>query len=100
MRRLFVSLIAASLAGSSLAGAPARSLEPQDQDAALAGREAGELLGLDALRSNVSRQLGGKFLGCDCDPHSARYRMKYLRDGKVLMVDVDARTGDILRIDE
>lgn len=84
-----------------MAAMPAQAITPpSDQDAALEAREAGRLLGLDDLRDQVSGVVGGRFLGCECDPHSGRYRMKYLRGGKVIMVDVDARTGDILRISE
>lgn len=84
-----------------LGAAPAQAItDPSDQDAALQAREAGKLLGLENLREQVSGVVGGRFLGCECDPHSGHYRMKYLRGGKVVMVDVDARTGDILRISE
>ena len=73
---------------------------PNDQDAAFTAREQGQLLGLGAIRQKVGGVVGGRFLGCDCDPHAGRYKMKYLRDGKVVMVEVDARTGDILQISD
>ncbi|MEE4349887.1 MAG: hypothetical protein V2J26_06635 [Pacificimonas sp.] len=98
--RSFIALpmIAAAMA-LPLAAMPAQAIvDPRDQDAALQARESGELLGLNALKDKVGRQVGGRFLGCDCDPHSGRYVMKYLRGGSVVMVDVDARTGNILRI--
>ncbi|OWV33672.1 hypothetical protein B5C34_09495 [Pacificimonas flava] len=97
----FGIIAAALLFLMAAAPAPAEAIvDPRDQDAALQARKNGELLGLDDIREQVGRRVGGRFLGCDCDPHSGRYRMKYLRGGKVVMVDVDARTGDILRISE
>ena len=80
---------------------PARAIEdPRDQDVALQAREAGELLGLGKIKSSVGAVVGGRFIGCDCDPHAARYRMKYRVGNKVVLVDVDARTGDILKIQD
>ncbi|EMD82206.1 PepSY domain-containing protein [Pacificimonas flava] len=94
-------LLAASALGPAAFPGQAQSEDAlRDQDAALEAREAGRLLSLGDIRSNVAGVVGGKFLGCDCDPHAARYRMKFLREGKVVMVDVDARTGNILRINE
>ena len=101
MRLLLASLATAAIFVLAVPVTAAQAIEdPRDQDAALAAREAGELMGFGAIRSQVSSRVGGRFLGCDCDPHAARYRMKYLKDGKVVMVDVDARTGNILRISE
>ena len=35
------------------------------------------------------------YLGSEFNPRNNRYRLKYVKDGKVLWVDVDVRTGDI-----
>jgi hypothetical protein len=39
---------------------------------------------------------GASYLGSEYDPGSATYRLKYMRSGSVIWVDVDARTGAII----
>ncbi|MBV7256863.1 hypothetical protein KCG44_08695 [Pacificimonas sp. WHA3] len=90
----FHILIAAAM---MLAGSQAGAIEnPRDQDAALAGAQAGRLMNFGDIRNRVDARIGGKFLGCDCNPDAARYRMRYMRGNKIIEVDVDARTGNII----
>ena len=42
----------------------------------------------------VPRMRGSTYLGPEL--HGGSYRLKFIRDGKVIWVDVDARTGRIL----
>ena len=93
-----MQFLAAFLAlGLLFASADAQAIEdPSDQDAALAGARSGALMSFGDIRERVSARVGGRFIGCDCDPNSARYTMRYLRGNKVVEVDVDARTGNIL----
>lgn len=39
---------------------------------------------------------GMQYLGPEYDPTAMAYRLKFIRDGRVVFVDVDARTGRIL----
>jgi uncharacterized membrane protein YkoI len=39
---------------------------------------------------------GAQYLGSDYDSGSAIYTLKFLRDGTVIWVDVDGRTGQIV----
>ena len=39
---------------------------------------------------------GKQYLGPDYDPAAMAYRLKFIQDGKVYFVDVDARTGRII----
>jgi uncharacterized membrane protein YkoI len=39
---------------------------------------------------------GMQYLGPEYDPTAMAYRLKFIRDGRVVFVDVDARTGQIL----
>ena len=40
---------------------------------------------------------GGQYLGFDYDPATDIYTLKFLREGAVIWVDVDGRTGRIVR---
>ncbi|MBX9885955.1 MAG: PepSY domain-containing protein [Novosphingobium sp.] len=39
---------------------------------------------------------GMQYLGPEYDPTAMAYRLKFIQDGRVVFVDVDARTGQIL----
>ena len=40
---------------------------------------------------------GAQYLGFEYDPAALAYRLKFIRDGHVIFVDVDARSGDLIR---
>ncbi len=40
---------------------------------------------------------GAQYLGFEYDPAALAYRLKFIRDGHVIFVDVDARTGETIR---
>ena len=44
----------------------------------------------------VPRMRGFDYLGPELDASSGRYRLKFLREGQVVWIDVDARTGHII----
>ena len=39
---------------------------------------------------------GATYVGSEFHPSANRYRLKYVKDGKVMWVDADGRTGDII----
>lgn len=41
----------------------------------------------------IPRMNGADYLGPELDAGSGRYRLKFMRGGRVIWVDVDARTG-------
>ena len=53
-----------------------------------------------SLREIEARVLPGKrgmqYLGPEYDPTAMAYRLKFIQGGRVVFVDVDARTGQIL----
>ena len=51
----------------------------------------------DIERIVIPRMPGAQYLGFDYDPDAHAYRLKFIRDGHVIYVDVDARTGDVIR---
>jgi uncharacterized membrane protein YkoI len=95
---LRILLLSAALFGMTAAAPPADA-RPRDreQDAALKGLQQGRMMPLRAIESAVvPRMRGFDYLGPELDPSSGRYRLKFLRDGQVVWVDVDARTGHIV----
>ena len=51
----------------------------------------------DIERMVIPRMPGAQYLGFDYDAEAHSYRLKFIRDGHVIFVDVDARTGDVIR---
>lgn len=50
---------------------------------------------------NIERRVlpmkpGMQYLGPEYDPAAMAYRLKFIREGRVVFVDVDARTGRVL----
>ena len=80
--------------------APAQALDPKvrDHDAAREATKSGEIRSLGEIRTRVGTRVRGELIGSDLNMTSKRYRLRYLRDGAVVEVDVDARTGNILGI--
>lgn len=48
-------------------------------------------------RRVIPRMPGAQYLGFDYDPSTDVYTLKFLRNGSVIWVDVDGRTGAIVR---
>ena len=95
MKKLVASLIAATLV---LPAAPALA-QRNDQDAARKEMRAGNQLSLREIESRVLPQMrGSEYLGPAYDSTAMAYRLKFIRDGRVTYVDVDARTGRVLGV--
>ncbi|MGK6353715.1 hypothetical protein ACMGDH_00645 [Sphingomonas sp. DT-207] len=101
MRMLVKLVMCACLAAATLAEpAAARPVLDQDsgQDAASQRRQRGQILPVREIeRRVVPRMPGAQYLGFDFDPGSDIYTLKFLRNGSVIWLDVDGRTGRILR---
>ncbi len=92
-------LLAAAVAGVGLTGlaAPAQA---QDNPQGEARREmrAGNVLSLREIERRVIPTMGdAEYLGPAYDSAAMAYRLKFIRNGRVMFVDVDARTGRIIR---
>ena len=51
----------------------------------------------DIERRVLKAMPGMEYLGPEYDPVAMAYRLKFIRDGRVVFVDVDARSGQILQ---
>lgn len=102
MRMLVKPVMCVWLAAMMLAcpaGAqPLRAAQDSSQDAASQRRQRGQNLPVREIeRRVVPRMPGAQYLGFDFDPGSDIYTLKFLRNGSVIWIDVDGRTGRILR---
>ena len=50
----------------------------------------------DIERRVLPTMPGMQYLGPEYDPIAMAYRLKFIRDGRVVFVDVDARTGAVI----
>lgn len=101
--RSFFAGILAALSLATLLGAPANAADfAQDQsrgDQGEARKEmrAGNQLSLREIERRVlPRMRGSEYLGPAYDSTARAYRLKFIKDGRVTYVDVDARTGRII----
>ena len=119
MRKLTASLAAAAILAASVA-APAAAqrgggqgqaqsqsqrqqgrgdLSRSDQANARQEMQAGRTMPSREIERRIVPQMKGKdYLGFEYDSAASAYRLKFLEEGQVTWVDVDARTGKILRI--
>jgi hypothetical protein len=89
--RLF---LAAALASGTLT-APAADARPRDQDRVFRAIREGRSMPLPQIEQRVRPMMNGAdYLGPEFDGRT--YRLKYVRDGRVIWVDVDAATGRVL----
>ncbi|MBY6128292.1 PepSY domain-containing protein [Qipengyuania aquimaris] len=102
MKRVLASMLAFGLVAGPIAAtigaAPAEAQRRSDQGEARKEMRAGNILTSREIENRVLPSMrGAEYLGFDYDRTAMAYRLKFIRDGRVLYVDVDARTGRILR---
>jgi uncharacterized membrane protein YkoI len=59
--------------------------------------QAGEILPFDEIHDRVRAEMPGDYVGSDFDAGTRTYRFRFLVNGNVINVDVDARTGKRVR---
>jgi hypothetical protein len=95
MMRSLVAAVAVSLLAPAL---PAQSGQHvREQDKVLAARKSGKVMSLrDIEQRVVPRMAGFDYLGPEYDTGTESYRLKFMRAGSVVWVDVDAHSGAII----
>ena len=98
MKRIFSFLAPTALVLSGLAATPADARGRGDeQGEARKEMKAGNQLSLREIERRIlPRMQGSEYLGPAYDSTARAYRLKFIRDGRVTYVDVDARTGRII----
>jgi len=90
---LLIALVAAT------AFAPAAAARPREQDMAYQEAQKGKIMPLPRIEQRVRDHpglRGATYLGPEFYGGTVIYRLKFMRAGRVIWVDVDARTGRIL----
>ncbi len=91
----FVAPLALAITG--LAIEPVLAKNGSDQGEARKEMKAGNALSLREIERRVlPRMRGSEYLGPAYDATARAYRLKFIREGRVTYVDVDARTGRII----
>ena len=98
MKRIFASLLAFGLVASPIMAEPAFAQRRSEQGEARREMSAGNILQLREIEARVLPSMrGAEYLGPAYDSAAMAYRLKFIKDGRVMYVDVDARTGKVLR---
>src|SRR5690349_12004837 len=91
---LFRPLLIAAL-GAGLIASPALANPPRDADRAFEATREGRSMPLPKIERRVMPFMGGAdYLGPEFNGRT--YRLKFMKDGHVIWVDVDAATGRII----
>jgi uncharacterized membrane protein YkoI len=93
--RMHLTLIAAglALAGTALVSTAALSGPSDVRDMV----RAGEIMPFETIQRRVIQDVPGEYVGAQFDQSTRIYRFRFLRDGNLINVDVDARTGERVR---
>ena len=60
-------------------------------------RKAGNVRSLRQIEQRVLPQMQGmQYLGPEYDPVAMAYRLKFIQNGRVVFIDVDARSGRVI----
>ena len=77
--------------------APVVAAQPAESDGRRGhGGRRGLISPPEIERRIVPRVQGAQYLGFEFDPDSAIYTLKFLRDGNMIWVEVDARSGQVV----
>jgi uncharacterized membrane protein YkoI len=95
---LVIRLLAAlAVAGLGVPAAAAQEQSLSDQGEARREAQAGTQLSLREIERRILPQMqGSEYLGPAYDSTARAYRLKFIREGRVTYVDVDARTGRVI----
>lgn len=75
----------------ALLGAPLTAAGPNAVQGLTA---AGEILPFEIIRDRVIASVRGEYVGAEFDAQSRTYRFRFVNDGSLFNVDIDARTGE------
>ncbi|WP_187336628.1 PepSY domain-containing protein [Novosphingopyxis iocasae] len=96
--RISSILLAAFLAAAAPIVPLATQAHAQDDNSRARNHlRSGETMSLREIERRILPKMRGmQYLGPEYDARAQIYRLKFLKDGRVYFVDVDARTGEIV----
>ena len=98
MKRAFAPILLALPVLFAVTAMPAPAEPANEQGQVREQRKTGSVRSLRQIEQLILPQMKGKqYLGPEYDPAAMAYRLKFIRDGRVTFVDVDARSGTVLR---
>ena len=93
---VFRTLLLAAAVAAGLTSAPALADPPRDAQRAFEATREGRSMPLPQLERRVLPFMGGAdYLGPELN--GGTYRLKFMQNGRVIWVDVDAQSGRIIR---
>lgn len=94
------ALIAAPLLAIALVATPGLAQTRDDQQTARAEMQAGRNMSIRDIERRIIPRMeeGDDYIGWEYDSTAQAYRLKFIRNGRMIWVDVDAQTARILRI--
>jgi hypothetical protein len=98
MKMFGVLALGACLAAGVVPAHAAPQDARSDQQAARKGRMQGQLLPLRVIEARVVPLMvrkGAQYIGFDFDSGTGIYTLKFLRNGNVIWVNVDGRSGQV-----
>ncbi|TIX51917.1 hypothetical protein [Alteraurantiacibacter aquimixticola] len=107
MKRILASLAAVAMLASPFAASDALAQDRQQAQQQQRGEQASAREQMQAGRNMPIREIerriiprmdGDEYIGFEYDPSAQAYRLKFIRDGRLIWVDVDARTARVLRV--
>lgn len=86
--------------GATPADAQSRGQSRGDQASARAEMQAGRNMPIREIERRIIPRMeaGDEYIGFEYDETAQAYRLKFIRNGRMIWVDVDAQTARILRI--
>lgn len=99
MKMFGILVLGAVLATAAPSEGAAGQDRRSDQLAARKGRMQGQLLPARVLEARIVPGMvrqGAQYIGFDFDSGTSIYTLKFLRNGNVIWVDVDGRSGQII----
>ncbi len=94
MKQFFTLLLALAV----IPALPAHAGPGGAQEKARRELRAGNVRSLPEIeRAVVPQMQGAQYIGPEYDPAAYVYRLKFIKDGHVIFIDVDARTGQVIR---
>jgi hypothetical protein len=93
-----LNLLCAFVFGATVIPAPSLAAPGDAQGEVRRELHSGMVQPLREIEQHVLPTMPGmQYLGPEYDPVAMAYRLKFIRDGRVVFVDVNARTGQIIR---
>ncbi|HVR91576.1 MAG TPA: PepSY domain-containing protein [Novosphingobium sp.] len=91
-------LFALTLLAVPLTATPSFAGPGNEQGQVRRDMRAGNVRSLREIEQRVLPMMSGaQYLGPEYDPVALVYRLKFIRSGRVTFVDIDARSGEVLR---